>query len=106
MLPEVIETKRDDGRLPLVPKRLAGIPLRGDAGAHDPPKCVRFGDKIHAHLKFGARPDAKPASTFAGRAPLLLKPAKTAFRLRRRHRSRKAPRRAGHARSTGLAHAG
>jgi hypothetical protein len=28
MLPEVIETKRDHGRLPLVPKRLAGIPLR------------------------------------------------------------------------------
>src|ERR1019366_1251986 len=30
--------------------------------------CERFGDKIMRHLLFKAQPDAKPDSTFAGRA--------------------------------------
>src|ERR1035437_2353212 len=49
MLPEVVETKRNHRRLPLVPKRRwPASPKRSDAGAHDPPKRWRFGDKIHA----------------------------------------------------------
>jgi hypothetical protein len=64
----------------ILPRKLASVLVRA---AHDPPKCERFGDKI---MRFSQKnepaTDAKPASTFAGRAPACTAPKKgwTAFR--------------------------
>jgi hypothetical protein len=56
----------------MLPRKLASMLVRA---AHDPPKCARFGDKIMRFLeKKSARSDAKPASTFADRAPACAAP--------------------------------
>jgi hypothetical protein len=58
----------------ILPRKLASVLARA---AHDPPKCERFGDKImRFSQKRSARPDAKPASTFAGRASAYAAPEK------------------------------
>ena len=46
VLPEVIKAKSGHRAPNGSESRWLAPPSRGDAGAHDPPKCERFGDKI------------------------------------------------------------